>query len=539
MNLKKAITIILASAMIAGCVAGCTNTSQQVNNSVPESTATTQQGSTATQEESSAAAPTESESSTNKEESTSADTSSTAKSSTTAKAGTTKKTSANKQSTTAKTTAKTTTKATTTQAPPVEIKLTKNGNATCKSSKVTIEKATISNPQGTIYIEKGGDYVITSGVDTWHGQIVIKLKNTEKANIRLENVNITTTQPNVIRILDTNITAERSFIEADASTNDATGIDTDSALRAEMKTVSKQDHAPNVDLSFPTGTTSNLTTSANSLSGVIYNESKLTIKGNGKVNINATDNRNNAICSTKSVTFRNVTASLSTAGSNNTSSLGSARGIFSFSTVTLESGKLNIKSNGDCIRCDDFVLTSGTASLMSSAADGIDADDAIIINGGSITATALKKSSFKVRRINNQELIDAGDKTIKADDGVKDKTKHTFRINGGTVKGESKDITTVQGASKQPSIICKANKKDKATGQTMQNSKKTPVKFTISGLKVSSSNECIKFLYSSAKVSKDKSYTVSAKTTKDTYPSEKVVFSGRVGTAQINTAQPR
>ena len=388
---------------------------------------------------------------------------------------------------------------------------------------MTIDAPSGFETQGTVYIEKGGDYVITSNVDTWHGQIVIKLANTESANIRIENVNITSTKANVIKILDRNITTDRSFIEADAPSGTAGG-DTDNALRDEMKEVSKNDKAPNVDLSFPTGTSSSFSTSANSLSGVIYNESKLTLKGNGSVNVSATNNRNNAICSTKSITVKNVTANLSTAANESPSALSSARGIFTFSKVYVESGTLNIKSNGDGIRCEEFNSSGGKTDITSSAADGIDADDAINITGGNVTVKGLEKSCFKVRRINNQEKIDAGDKTIKASDGVT-KTTHTFKIDGGTVIAVGKNVTTVQKASKQASITCRSVK-----FEGTEEAKKA-IKFTIkgTGVNVTSPSECIKYLYSSPSIDKTKEYTASS----SGYASKKVTFDGTVGDVRI------
>lgn len=439
---------------------------------------------------------------------------------------TTAKSSGSANGTTAKTTAKTTTKAAATTAAAdtaTAIKLTKNGNAECKSSNVTIDAPSLFETEGIVYIEKGGDYVITSDVEEWHGQIVIQLANTEKANIRIENVNISSQKANVIKIIDTNIDSQRSFVEADLSSGSAGG-DTDNALRDEMKEISKQEKAPNVDLSFPTGTSSSFTTSANSLSGVIYNESKLTIKGNGAVHISATKNRNNAICSTKSITFKNVTAKLTTAGNGSISALSSARGIFTFSKVYVESGTLNIASNGDGIRCEEFNSSGGKTNIVSSACDGIDADDGIIISGGNVTAKGLQKSCFKVRRVNNQEKIDEGDKTIKKSDGIT-KSTHTFKINGGTVVGEGKNITTVQPASTQASITCRSVK-----AEGTEEAKKA-ISFTIkgTGVSVSSAEACIKYLYSSSAIDKSKEYTVSS----SGYASKKVSFSGTVGDVRI------
>lgn len=548
MNLKKAIIAITVLALLGGSVAGCSANTQDVDS---VSSSATETSSTQTDKENSTEIETETVTSTEgttdeTSQSTSASTSNSSTSQTTKKqtTATTKKASTTKKSTTAN--KKTTTKkqttsqnqsttVSTTAEQEITINLTKNGNAQCSSSNVTIDAPSGLETQGTVYIEKGGDYIITSDTDTWHGQIVIKLQNTESANIRFENVNISTTKPNAIKIIDASINAERSFIEADASTP-GTSTDTDNTLRDEMKDVSKNDKAPNVDLSFPTGTSSSFTTNANALSGVIYNESKLTIKGNGKVDVSATTNRNNAICSTKSITFKNVTANLTTAANNSTSSLSSARGIFTFSKVNIESGSLNIKTNGDGIRCEEYNSTGGSTTITSSASDGIDADDAIIITDGTVKVIALKKSSFKVRRVNNQELINNGDKNVKADDGIK-KADHTFKIDGGTVWAESKNITNLssqkagQSVSKQASITCRSVKvKGSDTAKDL-------ITFNISGngLSVTSENKCIKFLYSSPSINTSKTYTVSAKN----YDSETVTFNATVGDARIETAKTK
>lgn len=544
MNLKRAITVITAAAIISASLVGCSADSSAVDAGTEKTSAISQEESTANKADADTDNPSENTLVAEKEESTTAkgETTSSSAKSTTAEKGTTQTTT--NKTTTKKSGSKTTTKKTTTKksnaasttaatknntttAPAsteIKINLTKNGNAECKSSNVTISPASSKNDyQGTVYIEKGGDYVITSNVDTWHGQIVINLANTESANIRIENVNITSTKANVIKILDRNITTERTFIEADASSGTAGG-DTDNALRDEMKEVSKNDKAPNVDLSFPTGTSSSFSTSANSLSGVIYNESKLTLKGNGKVNVSATNNRNNAICSTKSITVKNVTANLSTAANSSPSALSSARGIFTFSKVYVESGALNIKSNGDGVRCEEFNSSGGKTDITSSAADGIDADDAINITGGNVTVKGLEKSCFKVRRINNQEKIDAGDKSIKASDGVT-KTTHTFKIDGGTVIAVGKNVTTVQKASKQASITCRSVK-----FEGTEEAKKA-IKFTIkgTGVNVTSPSECIKYLYSSPSIDKTKEYTASS----SGYASKKVTFDGTVGDVRI------
>ena len=376
----------------------------------------------------------------------------------------------------------------------IDIVLLKNRKAKCSSPNVSLAT-------GEVVIDKAGDYRITSKTDEWHGKIVLKLKNTEKAELRFEDVNIRNDTANIVQILDTSIKTNRSFLEAEA----AAGTTADD----EIKEISDSDHAPNVQISFPDNTSSIFSTTANSITGVIYNESKLIIKGHGKALIKSERNANNCICSTKSIKIRNVSLNLTTAQNTSTSSLakstGAARGIFSYSSVTLESGYLNVKTNGDAIRCDDFISEGGTASLTSSACDAIDADDAIIINKGTITATALEKYSFKVRRINNDEKRKAGDSSISSSDCIRSGKGDTFAINGGTVKGESKKITTAQNASKQPVITCKLVKKTKKS----QEEEKVAAVVDIKGVK-KSSNKCTKFLYSSSGLKNGKKYTATA-----------------------------
>lgn len=399
-----------------------------------------------------------------------------------------------------------------------------------KNRKVTCSSPNVSQTTGEVQINKGGYYRITSGrgVSTWHGQIILKLKNTEECEVRFENVNITNDSKNIIQILDTSIRSSRSFLEAEASA--------DQAADDEIKEVADNNKAPNVSLSFPTGTSSYFETHVSSYTGVLYNESKLTIKGNGKASLVSKTNANNCICSTKSLTIKNVSLFLSTAQNSNTQSLaqsqGSAKGIFSYSKVNVESGTLNIRSNGDAIRCDSFYSTGGTTDIKSSACDAIDADDAIVISAGNVTAIATEKSSFKVRRVNNSE-----DPTVSPSKGIRKGKGDTFEINGGTVVGESKKVSTVQTSSKQPSITCKIVKKNAGNSELAANESKIPQIISIASLKTSQ-NECTKFLYSSSAVKKGTLYTINAKKS----AARKMTrddWKGTIGTVRIESSQNR
>lgn len=408
----------------------------------------------------------------------------------------------------------------------IEIVLEKNMMASSKSPNVSIA-------QGEVLIDKPGDYVIRQKTYKdkkpwhWHGQIIIKLKNTEKASFRFENVHIKNNSKNIIQIIDSSIKgADRSFLEAEAAA--------DSSLDNAISEVSDNEKAPNVSLSFPIYTSSTFTTSANSYTGVIYNESKLTIKGNGSAKVYSIKNPNNCICSTKSITIKNVQLTLQTVHDETSSgiatSTGSAKGIFSFSKVYLESGFLTIKTNGDAIRCNRFYMYDGTANIKSSACDGIDADNSIIINGGDITSVALEKSSFKVRRVNNTEKkIEEG---VASNDLVRKGREDCFRINGGKVVGESKKITSLDKKyqsdkidSKQASVLGKIIKKNAGT-DTSQDESKVPSIIKIGSW--SSKNKCTKFLYSSSSVKSGTKYNASANGN-----SSKVSWNGKAGVALI------
>ncbi len=432
-----------------------------------------------------------------------------------------KKTTATKKKTSKKTTKKASNNPTapsTTQAPqPIGIVLKKNRQAACSSPNVSIAT-------GEVYIEKGGDYAITTETDDWHGQIIIKLANTESCEIRFEGSGkISNDSKNIIQIIDSSINTDRTFLE----TEQIAGTAADDAIKA----VSENEKAPNVDLSFPTGSSWTFESNSNSYTGIVYNESKLTFKGNGKANISAKNN-NNCICSTKSISMKNLALTLTTKNNDVPEAFakgtGSAKGIFSYSKVNVESGTLSIKSNGDSIRCDEFNVSGGRVSLSSSACDGVDADDKILISGGTITSIGLQKHSFKVRRVNNTENgLQKGNVRAGKGDG--------FYISGGTVIGESKNISSLDRQfqsdkkdSSQANITCKIIKENK--GNTEES--KTPSIIRIGTLNKTSANKCVKYLYSSSSVKKGTEYKVTISGDK----TGNVGWSGNFGSVSIKSS---
>lgn len=370
-----------------------------------------------------------------------------------------------------------------------------------KNGKASSSAAGVECNQNEVIINNPGDYKITSETDVWHGGIKVKLKNDEEAELRFEDVNISYNKGNIVQLIDESDNSDRSFIEAEATA----GTVADDAIEE----LSERTSAPNVSLAFPTGTTSTFENTANVYTGVIYNEAKLTFKGNGKVNLKSAVNSNNVISSSKAITVKNVSMYLETAAAGVTSKLGGAKGIFSYGKVNLESGSLTINSNGDAIRCDEYNQIGGTANIISSACDGIDADDLISISGGTIKVKAYEKTSLKVRRVNNQDRLESYE---AAGQSVASSFKKTciregksdgFEINGGTVICESYKVSTPR-KSKQKVIICKASKLVKGSAEES----KKAVKWKIDGV-ASSENSSVKYFYSSSKVTQ-KEYKILA-----------------------------
>ena len=402
------------------------------------------------------------------------------------------------------------------------------------STAKTTAKSGVSISEGLVKITEAKNYVVTSDTKEWHGRIVVTLPNTAECEIRFENVNISYNKGNILQIQDSSIETERTFLETEVEATDS--------MDDAIKQIAESNMAPNVDLVFPTGTSSTFHSTANSYTGVIYNESKLTLKGNGSLTVESRTNADNCLCSTKSVTIKNLTLDMTTAANTSTHKLaaasGSAKGIFSYGKVTIESGNVSIKTNGDAIRCDDFYCKGGVASIVSSACDAIDTDDRIHISGGNITCIALEKSAYKVRRVNNtvNGVVDAKLK-IRYENG---QMIDYFKVTSGTVIGESKKMTEVTIAD-QANILAKI-KKSTSTSSTdgaisaddSSRRQIITIKNSSGALVKASQNKCTKFLYSSYALSENEEYTAVGDST--TTPAE-VDWDTKIGEAKIKSTR--
>lgn len=403
------------------------------------------------------------------------------------------------------------------------------------STAKTTAKSGVSISEGLVKITEAKNYVVTSDTKEWHGRIVVTLPNTAECEIRFENVNISYNKGNILQIQDSSIETERTFLETEAEATDS--------MDDAIKQIAESNMAPNVDLVFPTGTSSTFHSTANSYTGVIYNESKLTLKGNGSLTVESRTNADNCLCSTKSVTIKNLTLDMTTAANTSTHKLaaasGSAKGIFSYGKVTIESGNVSIKTNGDAIRCDDFYCKGGVASIVSSACDSIDTDDRIHISGGNITCIALEKSSFKVRRVNNT-VNGVADTNLKVRLDENNQIRDYFKITAGTVVGESKKMTEVTIAD-QANILAKI-KKSTSTSSTdgaisaddSSRRQIITIKNSSGALVKASQNKCTKFLYSSYALSENEEYTAVGDST--TTPAA-VDWETKIGEAKIKSTR--
>ncbi len=317
----------------------------------------------------------------------------------------------------------------------VKITLEKNAGATIKNDS----KKQVLIKNGVLTISGSGNFLIDQNTSEWHGQMVVKMAATDKSEIRFENVKIVNEHVSTILFIDnTNMSVNNS------DTQEVEGSMPEGPTQDQIKELSKNYDgvSPNLDLSFPTGTESTFIAAGSDIKGVVYNESKLTIRGNGVCNIEHKNNSDCAINSVKSLRIKNVSLNLKTPAN-----VEGSRGIYSISTVTVESGKLNVSSGGDCIRCDNYEQLGGTISLDSNKADGIDASDSIKISGGDLSAVALTKSCLKVRAMNQLE------------DGLKKELKpnETFKIDGGKIRAVGYKVSDVHPDSAQASISADTN----------------------------------------------------------------------------------
>lgn len=298
-----------------------------------------------------------------------------------------------------------------TTAPAVDytsIVLMDNGKVACDAKNVTINEASAVNGGTEVVVNGAGDhnkYYVTSETGVFAGQIEFRFSVDEAVEVKVYNVNISTSKKTAIKF--TNVDSES---EKENDSEEVAGDNSQSGSSAITP-------APEVEFSI-TGANS-FKAAGSGKNGTIYSECKLGIKGHGSAEIDGGQNLS-GICSTESIDIKNATLNITS---------NAKQGISCDKKVTVKGGAtINIESKGDGIHCNKFETdpletgeTDSTINIKSlsnvQGADGIDANDYIIVESGKINVVSLtaQKYGLKVRNVNEG------------------KSNGYFEINGGTV----------------------------------------------------------------------------------------------------------
>lgn len=272
----------------------------------------------------------------------------------------------------------------------VSIVLKDNGQVSCSDDSNITTEGSIAGGGTSIVIDgagKYGKYYVTSETGVFGGQLDFNLSTDEQIEVKFYNVNISTQKKTAVKFNNKDIVNDKENDGEEAGAG--TGQSGTSVTTA----------APEVELSF-TGTNS-FKAGGSGKNGTIYSECKLQIKGRGSAEIDGGQNLS-GICSTESIDIKNVTLNITS---------NAKQGISCDKKVSIESGNIKIQSLGDGIHCNKFEMlksdegTTPTVSIKSlhqtNCADGIDADEQIIISAGKLDVTALTptKYALKVRKV--------------------------------------------------------------------------------------------------------------------------------------------
>ncbi|MGN0535081.1 MAG: carbohydrate-binding domain-containing protein [Eubacterium sp.] len=307
----------------------------------------------------------------------------------------------------------------------VSIVLKDNGQVSCSDDSNITTEGSIAGGGTSIVIDgagKYGKYYVTSETGVFGGQLDFNLSTDEQIEVKFYNVNISTQRETAVKFNNKDIVNDKENDGEEAGAG--TGQSGTSVTTA----------APEVELSF-TGTNS-FKAGGSGKNGTIYSECKLQIKGRGSAEIDGGQNLS-GICSTESIDIKNVTLNITS---------NAKQGISCDKKVSIESGNIKIQSLGDGIHCNKFEMlesdegTTPTVSIKSlhqtNCADGIDADEQIIIGAGKLDVTALtpNKYALKVRKV------------------IKGNAKGIFSIGNAEVTASGFANTRVTTSSSQKTI---------------------------------------------------------------------------------------
>lgn len=305
----------------------------------------------------------------------------------------------------------------------IDVVLKKGGSVACNDPEVLSDTTSAVDGVKEYTLEAGQRYndydyryVVTSETDSFNGKLVFNFTIDEDIKVKFQDVHISSGGKTAVKFVD--IDKENQKVSDGENAGDD-NTDVGSAIEGA---------APKVELSL-VGNNS-FKAAGSGTNGTIYSECKLAIMGNGRASIDGGQNLS-GICSTESISIKNTTLDIKSAAK---------QGISCDKKVDIkENATININSTGDGIHCNKFELNGNSNVTISSldavnCADGIDANDYILINNGKLNVTALTTAKYglKVRKI------------------IKGKPNGRFEINGGTVSASgyyNTDLTSCAQSS--------------------------------------------------------------------------------------------
>lgn len=309
----------------------------------------------------------------------------------------------------------------------IDIVLQDNGKVACDAENVTVN-GNLATGGTEIVVDGPGEYskyYVTSETGTFYGKIEFRFSVEDDVEVKFNNVNMSSGNKTAVKFTNVDSEADKEADGEEVGVGGNTGT-------------SVVTPAPKVEMSI-TGANS-FKANGSGKNGAVYSECKLGIKGRGSAEIDGGPSLS-GICSTESITIKNATLDIVSRGK---------QGISCDKKVTVDAGAtLRIESTGDGIHCNKFEFNgsavdgSGEASITIrslnavNCADGIDADEQIIINGGTLDIIALTpaKYALKCRRV------------------IKQNPKGIFVINGGTVTLAGAQNTTPQNGDQSTILI--------------------------------------------------------------------------------------
>lgn len=341
------------------------------------------------------------------------------------------------------------------------IVLKDNGKVSCDADNVTIN-GNLATGGTEIIINGAGEYskyYVTSETGTFLGKIEFRFSVGEDVEVKFNNVNISSENKTAVKFTNVDSEVDKEVDGEETGVGGTTGSDVETAV-------------PEVELSF-TGANS-FKANGSGKNGTIYSECRLAIKGHGSAEIDGGDSLS-GICSTESITIKNSTLAITSRAK---------QGISCDKKVTVNTGtSIDIESTGDGIHCNKFVFngsadgeSDSTIKIRSmnsvSCADGIDSDEQIIINGGTLDVVALTtgKYALKCRKV------------------IKGKPNGIFTINGGTVTSAGNQNTPLQNGSQKAVLITSSKPSEFTVGNVKSESCNSFLCSPVSANSVSSSN---------------------------------------------------